>query len=54
MRFFGAAHGWGAQKCSFPKFCHTYSTVMNIGIVIPCQGKIQKLYESSETHLGFC
>ena len=34
--FFGAAHGWGAIK---PKICHTYPTMMKLGIVIK---KIQK------------
>ena len=52
--FAGAAHGWGAKKDPLPKICHTYPTIMKLGIVIPYLKKFQKLYESHDTPLGFC
>ena len=56
MGFFGAAHGWGGKKAPppLPKICHTYPTIMKLGTVIPCQNKIQKIYESRDTGLEFC
>ena len=56
MDFFGAAHGWGGAK-RFPqlyKTCHTYPTMMKLGIVIPYPKKIQKRYKSRDTPLEFC
>ena len=51
MGFFGAAHGWGEPKrLLFAKICHTYSTMMKLGSVIPYIKKIQKIYESRDTH----
>ena len=35
MDFFGAAYGWEAP---LPKICHTYSTMMKHGTVIPKEG----------------
>ena len=57
MGFFGAAHGCergGGKKTSFPKICHPYPTMMQLGTVIPYLKKIQKLYESCDTALEFC
>ena len=56
MGFFGAAHGWGGGAKTFPlpKICHTYSTMVKLGIVIPYPKKIQKIYESRDTPLEFC
>ena len=58
MGLFGAAHGWGEgeggwqKNSSFPKICHTYSTVVKLDTVMP--SKIQKKYESHDTPLEFC
>ena len=59
MGFFGAAHGWGGQKGlpsvpPLPKICHTYPTMMKLGTVITYLKKIQKIYESRDTHPEFC
>ena len=55
MGFLRAAHGWvGAKKAPLPKTCHTYPTMMKLGTVIPYLKKIQKIYESCDTPLGFC
>ena len=58
MVFFGAAHGWEGvlQKGTPPlsKICHTYSTMMKLGTVIPCLKNFQKLYESPDTPFEFC
>ena len=55
MGIFGAAHGWGGPKRPLtPKICHRCSTMMKIGIDIPYLTKIQKLYESRDTHPDFC
>ena len=52
MGFFGAAHGWrGAKRPPLPKICHTYSTMMKLGTIIPYPKKIQKIYESRDTPL---
>ena len=32
----------GAKKTPFPKICHSYSTIMKLGTVIPYLKKIQK------------
>ena len=54
MRFFGAAHGWGeANRSLLPKNCHTYSTTMKSGSVIPYLKKIQKLYNSLDATFEF-
>ena len=56
MGIFGAAHGWGGEAKSpppLPKICHTYHTMINLGIVIPYLKKIQKIYESHDTHPDF-
>ena len=55
MGFFGAAHGWGGEKGPpLPKICHTYSTMMKLGTVLPYQKKIRKIYESRDTPIEFC
>ena len=54
MGFFGAAHGWGGLFGPLPKICHTYPTIMKLGTVIPYLRKIQKMYKSGDTPLGFC
>ena len=38
----------------FLKIRHTYPTVMKLGTVIPYLRKIQKMYKSCDTPLGFC
>ena len=55
MGIFGAAHGLGggrggAKRPSLPHICHTYPTMMKFGTVIPYLKKIQKIYESRDTH----
>ena len=32
MDLFGALHGWGGKKAPLPKICHTYPTIMKLGI----------------------
>ena len=55
MGIFGAAHGWwGGGGAKGPKICHRYPTMMKFGTVIPCLKKIQKIYESRDTHPEFC
>ena len=52
---FGAAHGWGlAKRPCLPTICHTYSTAMKLGTLIPYLKKIQKIYKSRDTLLEFC
>ena len=56
MGIFEAAHGWGergGKKAPLPKNCHTYPTMMKLGTVIPNLKKIQKIYESRDTHPDF-
>ena len=54
MGIFGAAHEWGEGGQKGLKICHTYPTMMKLGTVIPYVKKIQKIYESQDTHLDFC
>ena len=55
MGFLGSAHGWmGGLFGPLPKICHTYTTMMKLGTVIPYLKKIQKIYESRDTPLEFC
>ena len=42
------------KKGPLPKICHTYPTMMKLGTVIPNPKKLQKIYESHDTTLGFC
>ena len=44
MGLFGDAHGWRGKKAPLPKICHTYSTMMNLGTVIPYLKKILEKY----------
>ena len=37
-----------------PKICQTYPTMMELGTVIPYVKKIQKIYQSRDTHPEFC
>ena len=54
-RSFCAAHGWGrGKKASLPKFCDTYSTMMNLGKVIHYLMKIQKICKWRDAHHEFC
>ena len=50
--------GRGAKSLPPPrpplKICHTYPTMMKLGTVISYPKKIQKLYESRDTPIGFC
>ena len=58
--FFWDARGWEGSKKSkpplppTPKICHTYPTMMELGIVITYLRRIQKIYESRDTHLEYC
>ena len=58
MGSLGVAHGWimkgGDKKGSFPKICHTYSTMMKLGTVIPYLKKMQNIYESQDTPFEVC
>ena len=57
MVFFRAAHRWGGGGFFGPpllKIRHTYPTMMKLGTVIPYLRKIQKMYKSCDTPLGFC
>ena len=45
--------GEEGKKASLPKICHTYPTMMKLGIVITYLKKNQKIYESSNTLLQF-
>ena len=54
-------HFWGCSRmmgdgggAKGPKICHRYPTMMKFGTVIPCLKKIQKIYESRDTHPEFC
>ena len=53
---FAATHrsGVGAKRLPLPNICHTYPTMMKFGTVIPYLKKIQKVYESRDTHLDVC
>ena len=53
---FGAAHGCegGVGRPPLPKIWHTYSKMMKLGTVITYLKKIQKIYESCDTHPEFC
>ena len=42
--FTGCLYGWRIKKFPIPKICHTYPTMIKLGIAIPCLKKIQKLY----------
>ena len=46
--------GGAGKKSPLPKICRTYPTMMKLGTVIPYLKKLQKLYESHDTLLGFC
>ena len=55
MGIFRAAHRWrGPKMLPLPKICHTHSTVMKLGTVIPYLKKIEKIYESRDAPLDFC
>ena len=44
----------GRQKRPLlPKICHTYPTIMELGTLLPCLNKIQKIYESCDTPPDF-
>ena len=49
----GKGVGW-AKRPHLTKICHTYSTMMKSGTVMPYLKKIQKIYESRDTHREFC
>ena len=55
MGLFGAAHGMmedegGQEDSLIPQICHTYSTMMKLGTVIPFLKKFQN-YMNHVTHL---
>ena len=41
-----------AKMPLFPKICHTYPTMMELGTVLPYLKKIQNIYESRDTFLS--
>ena len=46
---------WGAGGGGFfGGLCHAYPTMMKLGTVIPYLKKIQKIYQSRDTHPDFC
>ena len=53
MVLFGAANRWGFKKAPLSKICHTYPTMIKLGIIIPYLKKIQKIYVSRYTPLEF-
>ena len=54
MDIFRATHLWGQKGFPFPKICHTYPVMMNLGTVIPYLEKIQKIYQLRDAHREFC
>ena len=44
----------GGGRPHVPKICHTYPTMMKLGILILYAKKIQKIYESCDTAPEFC
>ena len=54
MYLFGVFHGWGVKRPSLPKISHTYPTMTKFGRLIPYIKKIQTIYKSRNTPLGFC
>ena len=56
MGLFEAAHRWGRAMISptLPKICHTYTTMVKLGTIIPYLKKIQKTYESCDTLFEVC
>ena len=52
--FWGCSRMGMGEKVPLPKICHTYRTMMKHGTVIPYLKKIQKMYESRDTHPEFC
>ena len=47
-------HFRGQKGPPLPKICHTYPAMMKLGTVITYLKKIQKIYESRDTHPEFC
>ena len=43
----------GGKKDPLPKICDTYPAMMKLGTVTPYLEKIQKIYESRDTHQHF-
>ena len=46
--------GGGAFWPALPKIRHTFPTMMKLSTIIPYLRKIQKMYKSRDTSLGFC
>ena len=44
----------GVKKDPFPEICHTYPAMIKLGTITPYLNKIQKIYESQNTHPEFC
>ena len=40
----------GAKTPPLPKICHTYPAMIKLGTVIPYLKKLQKIYDSRDTH----
>ena len=49
--FWGCSRMGGGQKDPLPKICHTYPTMMKLGIYLK---KIEKIYKSRDTPTDFC
>ena len=47
--FRGCSRMGGDKKAPLLKICHTYSTMMKLGAVMPFLKEIQKIYESQDT-----
>ena len=54
MDLFGSAHGWGVEKGSLPKICHTYPTMRKHWHIYTYIKKIHNKYKSRDTPLAFC
>ena len=54
MGLFRAAHGCGGEKASLSKIFHTYTTMMQVGTVIPYLNIILKICEPHNAPLKFC
>ena len=52
--FRGYSRMGGAKKAPLSKICHSYPTMMKLGIVIPYPKKIKKIYKLRDTLLEFC
>ena len=54
VRRVGLRRGWGWLKCPFPKICHRYPRMMELGTVTSYTKKIQKICKSRDTLFESC